>query len=435
MKDLVLKWIAKFYNLGEISDLVTLLNQPEYLWHSVGWTTMLLIGIILLSMLIWWTTKELFISIMTAFAKKTKTLFDDLLVENKFFNIVAHLIPLLFLDYFLSIAFFLYPKIYDITERLNEVLIAIVILIAIKKFLNTFGDFLKDKKFFIGKPIKSYVQTINIVLTLFFVVIILSLVTGQTPVFFLTSLGAMTAIIILIFKDTILGFVGSIQMAANDMVRVGDWITMEKYDADGDVIEISLNTVKVQNWDMTITTIPTYSFISESFKNWRGMSDSGGRRISRNINIQISTIKFATPELIEKLKNIHFLKDFVIQREEQIKKYNIENHLRDDQITARKQTNIGLFRKYLTFYLKNHKSIHQDMTLMVRQLPPSELGVPIQVYCFTKTTNWIEYEGIMCDIFDHIFAVIKEFELHIHEAPTGEDLKTMVPFLSQTKKA
>jgi len=434
MKNLVLKWIAKFYNLSEISDLVALLNQPEYLWHSLGWTTIVVLGIILLSMLIWWTTKEIFISIMSAFAKKTKTLFDDLLVENKFFNIVAHLIPLLFLDYFLSIAFFLYPKIYNIVERLNEVLIAIVILIAIKKFLNTAGDFLKNKKFFIGKPIKSYVQTINIVLTLFFGVIILSLLTGQSPVFFLTSLGAMTAIILLIFKDTILGFVGSIQMAANDMVRIGDWITMEKYDADGDVIEITLNTVKVQNWDMTITTIPTYSFISESFKNWRGMSNSGGRRISRNIHIQINSVKFATPTLIEKLKQIKFLNGFIEQREQEIKQYNIENNLSIDQINARKQTNIGLFRKYLTFYLQHHHKIHQNMTLMVRQLASTEKGVPIQIYCFTNTTNWVEYEGIMSDIFDHIFAVTKEFELHIHEAPTGEDLKSMAPYFNPSKK-
>jgi miniconductance mechanosensitive channel len=430
MKELILKWIARFYELDNISSLTDLMQQQEYLWQSLGWMLFLLVSIFILSLLLWWVTKEVILGIVHSFTRRTKTEFDDLLMEKKFFSVLAHLLPLLLLDYFFSIVFFAFPNILDFADRINEVLIALVILIAIRRLFNTIGDFLQKKPSLESKPIKSYVQTVNIVVSIFFVIIILSLITGQTPTFFLTSIGAMTAIIILVFKDTILGFVGSIQLAANDMVRVGDWITMDKYDADGDVLEITLNTVKVQNWDRTITTIPTYSFISESFKNWRGMAESGGRRISRNVYIQIDSVKFASPRLLEKLKEVNYLKPFIEEREKEIASYNEENGLSQNQINARKQTNIGLFRRYLEFYLKNHENIHQNMTLMVRQLASEDKGVPIQVYCFTKTIEWGKYEEIMGDIFDHIFAVTNEFELNIHEAPSGNDVRSLVQKLN-----
>ncbi len=426
MRELILKWIARFYELDNVSSLKNLLQQEDHLWHSIGWMLFLLTCTVVVSLAIWWLTKEVLLGFVNSFAKRTKTEFDDILVQKKFFNILAHLLPLLLLDYFFSIVFFTFPNTLEFADRINEVLIALVVLIAIRRFFNTVGEFMRRKPSLEGKPIKSYVQTVNIVVTIFFSIIILSLLTGQSPTFFLTSIGAMTAIIILVFKDTILGFVGSIQMAANDMVRVGDWITMEKYAADGDVIEITLNTVKVQNWDRTITTIPTYNFISESFKNWRGMADSGGRRISRNIHIQIDSVKFASPRLLEKLKEVNHLKPFIEQREKEIKEYNETKGLSQDQINARKQTNIGLFRRYLEFYLKNHERIHQDMTLMVRQLASEDKGVPIQIYCFTNTIVWGEYEEIMGDIFDHIFAVTKEFELAIFESPSGQDFKQFI---------
>lgn len=423
MRELILKWIARFYELDNSQSLSSLMKEDEYIWQSLGWMLFLLVCTAVISLIIWWVTKEILLGFVNSFAKKTKTEFDDILVQKKFFNVLAHLLPLLFLDFFFSIAFFAFPKALLFADRINEVLIALVVLIAIRRLFNTVGEFLQRKPSLEGKPIKSYIQTVNIIVTIFFSIIILSLLTGQTPTFFLTSIGAMTAIIILVFKDTILGFVGSIQLAANDMVRVGDWVTMEKYGADGDVIEITLNTVKVQNWDRTITTIPTYSLISESFKNWRGMAESGGRRISRNIHIQIDSVKFASPRLLEKLKEVNHLKPFIEGREKEIKSYNEKNGLSQDQINARKQTNIGLFRRYLEFYLKNHENVHQEMTLMVRQLAAEDKGVPIQVYCFTNTIIWGEYEEIMGDIFDHIFAVTKEFELSIHEAPSGNDVR------------
>ena len=426
MRNSILNWIASFYDVESIQELKLLFEQDAYFWHAVGWSALLFTAVIILSLFLWWATKEFLLNIIRTFAAKTKTEFDDILVEKKFFNVLAHVPSLLLLDFYFSIVFFSFPDLNDFSLRINEVLIALTVLIALRRFIDSGGAFLRNKPAFIGKPIKSYVQTINILFTLFFSVLMLSLLTGQSPVFFLTSIGAATAIILLIFKDSILGLVASIQMSANDMVRLGDWITMEKYGADGDVTEITLTSVKVQNWDRTFTTIPTYAFIAESFKNWRGMSESGGRRITRAINIQVDSVKFASPRLLEKLSKVNYIAGFVHERSEEIKTYNEMHGLSDDQINARKQTNIGLFRRYLEFYLKNHERIHQGMTLMVRQLAPSEHGVPIQIYCFTNTTAWADYEEIMGDIFDHIFAVVKEFELNIHEAPSGHDFKAFL---------
>jgi miniconductance mechanosensitive channel len=235
----------------------------------------------------------------------------------------------------------------------------------------------------------------------------------------------MTAIILLIFKDTILGFVGSVQLSANDMVRVGDWITMDNYGADGDVIEINLTTVKVSNFDKTITTIPTYSFISDSFKNWRGMQESGGRRIKRDFYVKIDTIKFASPELLKKLSKLKLLSNFIEEKEKEIQEYNTKNELDQQEsiLNGRKQTNSGLFRKYMEFYLQNNKHINQEMPLIVKQLPPTQFGVPIQIYCFCYSKEAAIYEVIQGDIFDHFFGAIRHFELEIFESPTGSDFR------------
>lgn len=425
MRALILNWIRSLYGLEESDSLVAYLEQPENMLHNYLWMLALLVGLILVSLLIWWITREFILQLVHSFAKRTKTNFDDLLIKNRFFGVLAHLVPLMFLDYFFSIAFFAFPNTLEFADRINEVLIALVVLIALRRFMNTVRDVLEARPALEGKPINSYIQTGKIIISIFMIVIMLSLLTGQSPTFFLTSIGAMTAIIILVFKDTILGFVGSIQMSANDMVRVGDWVTMEKYGADGDVIEISLNTVKVQNWDKTITTIPTYSFISDSFKNWRGMADSGGRRISRSVWLHIDSVKFASPELLERLNKIKGMKSFIEARQKEIEAYNKEHDLDQNQINARRQTNLGLFRRYLEHYLKSHERLSQDMTIMVRQLEANEKGLPIQVYCFTNTIVWGEYEEIQADIFDHIFAIVKDFDLEIHEAPASADIKRL----------
>lgn len=424
MRDLVINWIKSFYGLRKSAPLEELMEHPDFQFHSYFWALGILLVVLVVSYLLWFVTRQVLLGVVNSFAAKTKTQFDDLLVKNRFFRGVSHLVPLLLFDYFFSIVFFAFPNAKDFSVRINDVLIILVILISLRRLIKTFGDMISRRPAFEGKPISAYVQTVNIVLTILFSIIMLSVVTKQSPVYFLTSLGAMTAILLLVFKDTILGFVGSIQLSANDMVRIGDWVTMEKFGADGDVIEINLTTVKVQNFDKTITTIPTYSFISDSFKNWRGMSESGGRRIKRAVNIQIDSVKFASPDLLERLSKIKLLTSFIAQRQEEIEKHNEEMGLDANQINARRQTNIGLFRRYLEYYLKQKPEIHKGMAIMVRQMPPADNGIPIEIYCFTSTIEWGEYESIMADIFDHVFSVTKAFDLRIFEGPSGEDIRS-----------
>lgn len=423
MRDLIFDWIKSFYGLSKDVGLDVLMEHPSFLSHKYLWGLGLFAAVAALFGLIWFFTRQVLVVIVNSFASKTKTELDDILVKNRFFSSLAHLVPLLFLDYLFEIALFAFPKLLDFSERVNEVLIVLVVLISARRFLNAVGDILSRKPALEGKPINSYVQTVKIALSIIFIILMLSVLTKQSPIYFLTSLGAMTAILLLVFKDTILGFVGSIQLSANDMVRIGDWVTMEKFGADGDVIEINLTTVKVQNFDKTITTIPTYSFISDSFKNWRGMEESDGRRIKRSISVQLDSVKFADKALLEKLTKVKLLSDFVTQRQEEIKNYNAENGLDESQLNARKQTNLGLFRRYLEYYLRNHEGINTEMTLMVRQLPSNEFGVPLELYCFTKTKEWLKYEVVMADVFDHIFSVVKEFELTIFESPSGKDVR------------
>jgi miniconductance mechanosensitive channel len=426
MKELIFNWIKSFYTVDKSAPIEDLLSNPAYASHKYLWMFALLAGMAVLSVLIWYLTRQVLLAVIKTIALKSKTKLDDLLVEKKFFSSIAHILPLLFMDYFFSIVFFSFPKILEFSIRLNDFLIVLVILVSIRRFFNAVRIVLEDKPYFKDKPIGAYIQTVKLIITIVFVVILLSVLTNQSPLFFLTSLGAMTAILLLVFKDTILGFVGSIQISANDMLRLGDWVTMERYGADGDVTEINLTTVKVQNFDKTITTIPTYSFISDSFKNWRGMANSGGRRIKRSLNIKIESIKFADDELIGRLSKIKLFSDFVIEQQKEVEKYNAEHGLIDEyQINARRPTNVGLFRNYVEYYLKNNGELNQEMSLMVRQLQPSSKGLPIELYCFSNTKVWPEYEVVMADIFDHLFAVVKRFDLQIHEEITGSDLQLL----------
>jgi miniconductance mechanosensitive channel len=427
MKILLFNWIKSFYLKGETEGLDTLIANESFQNDKYYWMLGLLFAMVIASIVIWWLTRQVLLSVIRSFAHRTKTKLDDILVEKKFFNSIAHILPLLFMDYFFSMVFFAFPEILEFSHRINDFLIIFVALISIRRFLNALKEMLEEKPFFKGKPIGAYNQTLKLIITLVFIVILLSVITNTSPTFFLTSLGAMTAIILLVFKDTILGFVGSIQISANDMLHIGDWVTMERYGADGDVVEINLTTVKVQNFDMTITTIPTYSFISDSFKNWRGMTDSDGRRIKRSLNVKIETVKFAEKTLLDRLSKVKILTSFIAEQQEEIKSYNEANGLiEEEQIHARRQTNIGLFRRYIEYYLQNNPSINQDMTLMVRQLQATSEGLPIEIYCFSGTQVWAEYEVVIADIFDHLFSVIHSFDLDIHQSPTGSDFRKIV---------
>lgn len=276
-------------------------------------------------------------------------------------------------------------------------------------------------------PIRGLIQTVKLVSCVLAGLLALSIMLDKSPVILLSGLGALSAVFLLVFKDPILGLVAGIQLSANEMLSVGDWLEMPKYGADGDVIDIALTTVKVQNWDKTITTIPTYALISDSFKNWRGMSDAGGRRIKRSILIETSSIRFLDDALLRYLKKAELLSDYLKERLEEVENANRE--IQADmsvRINGRRLTNIGTFRAYLLTFLKSHPDIHQDMTLMVRQLAPTSDGLPIEIYAFTNTTKWGEYEGIQSDIFDHIFSILPEFGLRAHESPTGNDVRSLV---------
>lgn len=430
MRDKLRDWIFSFYQNKNLVSAEDVLNSSAFQNHQLLWTLGMFIGMIILALLIWVLSRQVMLQFVHVLADRSKTEWDDILVKNKFFYALAQLVPLYFMDYLASIVFQFYPDKLDYALRLIDVVLVFVILISLIRFLNTVRDILQQRPSLSDKPINSYIQVAKIVLSIMMVMVMLSVITDKSALKILTAFGAMTAVILLVFKDTILGFVSSIQLSANDMVRIGDWVTMEKYGADGDVIEVNLATVKVQNFDMTITTIPTYSLISDSFKNWRGMQDSDGRRIKRSVLVHIDSVKFASPELIEKLSKVRFLKEFIAKRQDEIQKYNEENGYTSDSLQARKQTNIGLFRAYMEFYLQNNPNINQEMSLMVRQLEPKDLGVPMEVYCFSKIKEWESYEEVVADIFDHIFASIHAFELSIFESPSGRDLRNMSKELS-----
>ena len=359
------------------------------------------------------------VTIMAIVAKKTKTRFDDLLVSNQTAKYIAHLIPFLFI--YKSVPVILDKFVYweTVFGKLVEIYIILLVLWIIRSILKAFRDYLKEKTQFSDKPIDSYIQVIMIVLWMFGVIIIISEIFDIKTSTLYGTLGAVSAVIILIFRDTILGFVASVQVSLNDMVRIGDWITFDKYGADGDVIEINLATVKVRNFDNTTTTIPTYSLISDSFRNWRGMLNSDGRRIKRHLLIKAKSIKFLTQDDLEKLKRIQLIATYIELRQVEIDMYNKEHSVdKSLSVNGRNMTNFGLFRKYITFYLENHPEINQEMLLLCRQLQPTSQGIPLEIYAFSKDQRFEQYEYIMSDIFDHVIASIAFFDLEIFELPS-----------------
>ncbi len=367
--------------------------------------------------------RMILVTAMIFIARKTKTKFDDLLVSNKTAKYIAHLIPLLFI--YKSVPIILKEFVYweTVFGKLVGVYIVLLILWIIRTIFNAIRDYLKQDHKFSDKPIDSYIQVIMIVLWIFGVIIIVSEIFDIDTKNLLAILGTVSAVIILIFRDTILGFVASVQVSLNDMVRIGDWITFDKFGADGDVTEINLATVKVRNFDNTTTTIPTYSMISDSFRNWRGMLDSDGRRIKRYVLIKASSIRFMKDQEIENLKRIQLLTSYIQHRQDEILKYN-SNHNVDKTIAinGRNMTNFGLFRKYITQYLHNHPGLNKDMILLCRQLQPTQNGIPLEIYAFSNDKKFENYEYIMADIFDHIFASIKYFDLEIYEMSNAIDV-------------
>jgi miniconductance mechanosensitive channel len=392
-----------------ISDFFTAKGMAESTANYLGIVSTLLL-ILLLAGASYWITKRYMVHVIEIVFKRSKNTWDDALVHHGFVRRLSLLMPIIVVymtaDLMLpgkAMASELFKRLAMVFFIFAGVWILDAVLLAVREIyykLETSEQ----------RPIRGYLDGIKIVAYIMAGIFIVSVLTGKSPWGILSILGGFTVVLMLVFKDTILGFVASIQLSGHDMVRVGDWIEMPKYGADGDVIDVSIHTVKVRNWDKTITTIPTYSLVSDAFKNWRGMSESGGRRIKRAIHIDLSSIKFCNDEMLKRFLKFDLIKNYIEEKQEEIYNYNKEHTLNPEQlINGRRQTNIGVFRAYIIAYLRNHPKIHRDMTFLVRHLEPTRYGLPIQIYVFSNDQVWANYEAIQADIFDHLLAAVSEF--------------------------
>ncbi|WP_026450022.1 mechanosensitive ion channel family protein [Aequorivita capsosiphonis] len=367
--------------------------------------------------------RKIIIQVFKAFTNKTVSTYDDYLIKSNFPKYIAHLVSLTIIWHLIPIIFVESPLVISLLLLVAKVYSVILFILIFRSVLRTTRNFMEESERFGDKPLESYVQVLMIFAWGVGGFLIINLLTGFS-ITSLATLGAASAVVLLIFKDTILGFVASIQVSVNDIVRIGDWITLEKFGADGFVTEINLATVRVQNWDHTFTTIPTYSLISDSFQNWRGMQESEGRRIKRSIYIKQSSIKFLSEEDLENFKKISLIKPYIEHRQKDIDKFNrLTEANKEVQINGRNQTNLGVFRHYIDAFLNENSAISKDLFLMVRHLAPTDKGLPIEIYCFSKDKRWVNYEHIQADIFDHLLAAIPYFDLEIFELPTGQDFR------------
>lgn len=365
-------------------------------------------------------TKRFLLKGISLFVAKTKSNWDDTLHEQNVFKQIAHLAPALVIYILTPIALAESNVLILFIKNVVMVYMIILAIMIFDSFLNSVNDIYNTFEVSHEIPIKGFIQVTKLIAYFVGIIFAVSVILNKTPVYLFSGLGAMTAIMMLIFKDAILGFVAGIQLTANKMVAPGNWIEMPQYGADGDVIEVSLTTVKIQNWDKTITTIPTYALINESFKNWRGMEQAGGRRIKRGINIDISSIKFCDEDMLGRFRKIRYIADYMDLKKKEVDEHNKKVDM-SSQINLRRLTNVGTFRAYVVAYLKNHPEINQEMTFLVRHLKPTEHGLPIEIYVFCKDKVWANYEAIQADIFDHILAVVHDFDLRIFQNPTGGD--------------
>ena len=393
-------------------------------------TALALTAMILLAWLMDVVAKQRILAAISLIVKRTKFAWDDELLEHRVFERFGRLVPALVIYFVIPVVPGVGPEAEAFIRHVAAAFMVAVVVLAIGALLTAVNDIYERFEMAAHRPIKGYLQVSKIAVYVFGAVVVLATLMNRSPLIFLSGIGAMTAVLMLVFKDTLLSLVASIQLMSNDMVRVGDWIEMPKYNADGDVIDIALHTVKIQNWDNTITTVPTSKFIEDSFKNWRGMSESGGRRIKRSIWIDKGTIRFLSDEEITRFKRFALLRDYIEQKQKELRDYNEALGGEPGDVNMRRLTNIGTFRAYILNYLKNHPKIHQEKTLMVRQLAPTPHGIPLEVYVFTNDTAWSVYEGIQADIFEHVMALVPEFGLRLFQNPTGADFKKV--FSSET---
>lgn len=407
-------------------ELITFFTDKPWAGEALArpLATMLMAGAILIgALLVYGVLYRYLLRLINHLVRRTANRWDDAFMEAGVFRRVLRLFPLLLM--YAGIERMLVP--YGAGQMLGRIVYALIIftvgriiqaLLASAERVYHLID-LKERR-----PIRGYLQAVTIVVYLFVAIFVIATLLGKSPWGLFSVMGGLTAVILLVFKDTILGFVAGVQLNANDMVRVGDWIEMPKYGADGDVIDVTVNTVKVRNFDKTITTIPTYALIADSFKNWRGMSESGGRRIKRSVNLDMNSIRFVDEEMLERFRQIEFLSDYVVKKQQEIDEDNRKRKVNlSVTVNGRRQTNAGIFRAYLQQYLRNHPMIHDEMTFLVRQLQPTAEGLPIEIYVFSRDQVWTNYEAIQADIFDHVLAAIPEFGLRVFQSPAGTDFR------------
>ena len=392
-----------------------------------------LLGLLLAAWLANWITRRILLKVVARVAQASPLHWDDALMARGVLSRLAHVVPALII----GVGILGIPDLPDtavaVVHNVAVAYIYLTVALSLGNLFNALNDLYERR----GdrarqRPIKGYLQVAKLVVFLIAGVLVVATLIDRSPLVLLTGLGAMTAVVLLVFKDTILSLVASIQLSSHDMLRVGDWIEMPELQADGDVIDIALHTVKVQNWDKTITTIPTHRLISDSFKNWRGMSEAGGRRIKRALLIDQASVRFLSGEERDGLRRIALIDDYLDAKRRELEDYNAELAAGGkDPVNTRRVTNLGTFRAYVAAYLRAHPRVRNDMTMLVRQLDPGATGIPLEVYCFTATTAWGEYEDIQSDIFDHLLAVLPEFGLRLFQQPGGADVATAVATLSQ----
>ena len=381
-------------------------------------TLLVLLGALLTT----WLVRRSLIRFIIHLIHSNRMKWDDALVKNNFFRQLSWFVPVAI---FYVAQDLMLPPDSQWVELLRRLIICGFVLVgigAINALLKSINDIYRSLRGSSGKTIRGYIDAIKIAVYLFGIVFLIGVLTGRSLMGLLSVMGGLTAVTMLVFRDSILGFIASIQLTGTDMIRVGDWIEMTSHGADGDVIEISIHSVRVRNWDKTITTIPTYALISKSFKNWRGMSESGGRRIKRSLHLDMTSIRFLSDTELDKLAKIHLLTDYIHTRQQEIEQYNLDNDIDSSVIiNGRSQTNAGIFRAYMIAFLKQNPKIHKNMTFLVRQLEPGADGLPLQLYVFSNDQAWAKYEAIQADIFDHLIAALPEFDLRVFQQPSGYD--------------
>ncbi|MDL2315261.1 mechanosensitive ion channel family protein [Bacteroidales bacterium OttesenSCG-928-C19] len=383
---------------------------------------------VLISCYILYKITQLFVKyILAKIIKKTSSDFDDILLESGLFDKLAYLVPMYFVHTVAEPVLKYYPFWMGFTQKALAIAMVLLILFVGNSFGKVFIQNTKKKRPEKEFAITQYLNLAKIVLWAFGVIVIVSILINKSPMALLGGLTAFMAVLTIVFKDSLLGFVASIQIVSNDLLRIGDWVTIYNGDVDGEVRKIDLVTVKIENWDKTISAVPTYAFVSNSFQNWRGMEDSGVRRIKRSVYIDVNSVKFCTQEMLDKYKKIQYISDYIENKEKEILAYNEEKGLNNNNlpVNGRHQTNVGIFRRYLKEYIIHNPNISKDHTLLIRQLQPTEKGLPIEIYIFSKIQAWVAYEDVQSDIFDHVFAAVSMFDLDVFQNPTGADFKNL----------